>query len=89
MAFTLTRHKTVFGNEAIEHIKVLTDGAEANITTSLRSINAFAIGCISMTAITYTFTENVNSTGTAALGTLGVSGLTSGDEFFITVFGTR
>lgn len=89
MAFTLTRTKTVFGNEAIEHIKVSADGAEANITTSLRKIDAFAIGYISMTAIGYTIFENKTSTSTAALGTLGVSGLTSGDEFFITVFGTR
>lgn len=89
MAFTLTRTKTVFGNEGVEHIKVLTDGAEANITTQLRRIDAFAIGYISMTAIGYTIFPNVTSTSTAALGTLGVSGLTSGDEFYITVFGPR
>lgn len=89
MAFTLTRTKTVFGNEGVEHIRVLADGAEATIATSLRKIDAFAIGYISMTAIGYTIHPNVGSTATAALGSLGVSGLTSGDEFFITVFGTR
>ena len=89
MAFTLTRTKTVYGNQGVEHIKVLADGAEATITTNLRRVDAFAIGYISMTAITYTIHPNVGSTATAALGSLGVSGLTSGDEFYITVFGPR
>jgi hypothetical protein len=89
MAFTLTRTKTVFGNEGVEHIKVLADGAEATIQTSLRRVDAFALGYISMTAIGYTIHPNVGSTATAALGSLGVSGLTSGDEFYITVFGPR
>ena len=87
MAFTITRKNSVFGNERVTHVKVLTDGAEANIETGLGFIDSFSLGIKSMATMTFTLSENVDSSGTAANGIMGASGLTSGDEFFLTVYG--
>ena len=87
MAWTVTKKQTVHGNERVVHLKVLTDSAEQTIQTGLKRIDAFSLGYTSMTAITYTIFENKGSTSTAMGGALGCSGFTSGDAFFITVFG--
>lgn len=89
MAFTVTKTPTVFGNKAVVILNVTADGAEASIDTGLKHIEGHVEGYKSMTAITYTIYRNAGSTATAIGGMLGVSGLTSGDEFCIVVFGTR
>jgi hypothetical protein len=40
-----------------------------------------------MAATTFTMTENKNSSGTASNGYIGISGVTSGDEFHLVVYG--
>jgi len=87
MAFTITRKQTVLGNKRAVLMDVLADGAEANIDTGVDVVEAFSIGVKSMAASTYTMHENVDSSGTASNGYIGTSGLTSGDEFFLIVYG--
>jgi hypothetical protein len=87
MAFTITREHTVFGNKKAVLMDVVADGAEANIDTGIAVITAFSIGVKSMAASTYTMHENVDSSGTASNGKIGVSGLTSGDDFHLIVYG--
>jgi hypothetical protein len=87
MAWTVTRTPVNFGSLNGSVLKVLTDGAESTIDTGLGVIVGFALGHISMTAITTTIYQNQGTTSTAANGVLGCSGFTSGDEFVITVYG--
>ena len=90
MAFTVTfRGKTVHGNERVHHMLVTTDAAEGNISTGLSYINGFSCSPGSMTTSTAlpTVSPNVGTTATANAGNLAMSGATSGDAYYITVFG--
>ena len=87
MAFTVDKVNTVFGNKRVAIMDVTADSAEANLESGLSVIEGYSLGPQSLTTSAFTLNENVDSSGTAANGTLGVSGLTSGDEFFLTVYG--
>jgi len=90
MAFTVTvLKKSVHGDERVHHLSVLTDGAEGAITTGLSYINGFSCSPGSMTTSTAlpTVLPNVGTTATASVGNLAMSGATSGDLYYITVFG--
>lgn len=64
------------------------DSAEQHFRTGLNKILRFEIGQQLLTdgAAGYTY-ANSGSTGTACMGMLGMSGFTSGNEIFITVYG--
>jgi len=90
MAFTVSRTKTVFGNYSTVIIQVTADAAEGNIQAGISNVVGFSVGYSSLstgTAIPHVY-ANANSTGTASPGTIGISGCTSGDVFFITVYGS-
>ena len=87
MAWTLTKTKTVFGDKKVVIIDVTTDSAEATVETGLKRIDGFTMGIQSLTALA-TMLPNVGSTATALNGYIGASGFTSGDEMFLTVYGT-
>ena len=90
MAYTVTVvNKTVHGNERVNRLLVTTDNAEGNIATGLSYVNGFSCTPGSMstgTAVPHIFT-NVGTTATANAGNLAMSGATSGDAYYITVFG--
>ena len=87
MAYTVAKEHTVFGNKKVALLTVTADGAESNIDTGLSVITGYAIGTASMTSYPYSLKINVNSSGTASLGKIGASGITSGDTFFLIVYG--
>ncbi len=88
MAYTVTvLAKTVHGNERVHHLHVLADAATQNINTGLDRVFSYSLGIASMTAVTSHFYINSGAGGTALNGYIGASGLTSGDEFYMTVFG--
>lgn len=88
MAWTVTRYPTVFGNKKVVGLKLTPDSAEANVQTGLSVIEWYSVGHLaSMNSAVPDIRPNVNSTGTAAMGTLGCSGFTSGDDCYVTVFG--
>ncbi len=88
MAFTVTRTPTVFGNKRAVLLNITADGAEANVVTGLEVIEAAVIGQFySMATGGAQIRTNVNSTGTAANGTLGISGLSAAANFDVVVFG--
>ena len=88
MAFTVsTVKKTVFGDMRVHILDVTADGAESNIDTGLEYVDAFAVGAQSIATSAFTLKENADSSGTASNGYVGVSGVASGDAFFITVYG--
>jgi len=88
MAFTVSATPTVFGNKAVRLLSVTTDGAEGNITSGFNVIEGIVMGRIaSMATANIQILKNKNSTATAANGTIGVSGCSSGAEFDLLVFG--
>lgn len=88
MAFTVTKTPTVFGNKRAVILNITADGAEANIETGLSYIEAVTIGQFySMATGGAQVRKNVNSTGTAANGTLGLSGFSANAEVDVVVYG--
>ena len=88
MAFTVTVENTVFGNKNAKLLKITADSAEGNVTTGFGIIDHM-VGHkpISMATANPYIQANKNSSGTAANGTIGVSGVSAGAEFHLLVFG--
>lgn len=87
MAYTVARKKYV-ANTVVNLLDITADAAEANLSTGLSVITHYNITFQSMTTVVGPkFVPNKTSTATAANGTLGISGLTSGDRFFVTIYG--
>lgn len=87
MAWTVTRYPTVFGNKRAVGIKLVADSATSNVETGLSVIEWYTLAPGSMTSALPKIYPNSGAIGTAIAGTLGISGFTSGDECYITVFG--
>lgn len=87
MAYTTSfLKKSVFGDMRVNFIKVTSDSAEQTVFTGLNNILGISYCPQSATTGTKIFI-NVGSTGTALAGWVGLSSVTSGDVFFLTVFG--
>jgi hypothetical protein len=86
MAYTVTRKNTVFGNERAVHLDILADAATQTIETGLKVIHAHAVSIQSAAAVFKCY-ANSNASGVQSMGVLGLSGLTSGDRIYVTVFG--
>ena len=88
MAFTVTTEPTVLGNKSCRIVKITADGAEANITTGYNVVELLLPSkVISMATANVYIQPNKNSSGTAANGTIGISGCSAGAEFHCLVFG--
>ncbi len=87
MAYTIVRTPSDFGNKKVALLDITADSAEATIDTGMLFIEAIAVGPSSMNSSCIHIAVNSGTTGTALVGFLGVSGCTSGDRFFVTVFG--
>jgi hypothetical protein len=91
MAYTVTKvHDHSVGDKKGATYDVTADAAEANISAAslgMKYLDYFHIGIQSITTSFYAMKINVDSSGTAANGGVGISGLTSGDQFFLTVYG--
>jgi hypothetical protein len=88
MAFTVSAEPTVFGNKGTRLLKITADAAEANVASGFNVIDFAVVGKpISMaTANPYVY-ANKDSSGTAANGTIGISGVSAGAEIHVIVFG--
>ncbi len=88
MAFTVTPVITVFGNKNVRILNVVADSAEDNVPSGFSVIECAVIGRVSSMATANAYVQwNKNSSGAAANGTIGVSGVSSGAEFQCVVFG--
>jgi hypothetical protein len=87
MAYTTSfTMKTVLGNERVHGYKITADGATAEIDTGLDVINHFSAHQ-NVTSTNVSILPNVLTAATASNGTLAITGATSGDVFFVTVYG--
>jgi hypothetical protein len=87
MAYTVVRVNSVFGNERVAILKITTDAATQNVGSGLSVIHGIALGIISCNSANFKIGVNSATTGTAVAGTLGITGCTSGDVFYVTCFG--
>jgi len=88
MAFTTSLLvKTVFGDKRVHGYRITADAATQAIDTGLDYIDMFSVGHQSCTTAAFKVAINEGAAGTSTLGTIGISGAASGDEFFITVYG--
>jgi hypothetical protein len=87
MAFTYSvTKKTTFGDQHV-HFGVLTVDATAGaVATGFGTIEHLHLTPKSVTT-GFKVAKNAGATGTSTAGTLAVTGCTSGDEFFFTVYG--
>lgn len=88
MAFTVTSVPTVFGNKNARLVKITADGAEGNVSSGFSLIELMVHGGpLSMATANAYIQPNKNSSGTAANGTIGISGACAGAEYHCLVFG--
>lgn len=92
MAYTYTAAATtVFGNQRVSQGVLTADATSGVVSFGLATITHMTWSAKSMTTNnsgTLTrFRINATAGGVAAAGTLGVSGLVSGDEVYLTVYG--
>jgi hypothetical protein len=88
MAFTVgVAHKTVFGNMRVHILSLTADGAADGIDTGLDFVYGYSLSPVSMTTAAAKVFKNAGATGTSLAGYLGISGVASGDEMQIVVYG--
>lgn len=79
--------RSVFGNKQVQIYSCVADAATGTIVTGLNAVDAIQVTYKSMTSGASKFKMNIGVSGTAIAGTVAVTGVTSGDEFYLTVYG--
>ena len=88
MAFTVTRTvQTVFGDKSVHCYEIAADAATAEIDTGLEYIDHIQPSIMSANSAGPYFSRNTLSAATASNGIFSVTGCTSGDTFFVTIYG--
>lgn len=87
MAYTIVRTQSVFGNMRVVFLDITADAATQTVETGLKNIIGVSTGLQSLSTAGIKVYANSNASGTQSFGVLGMSGLVSGDELFVTVFG--
>ena len=79
--------RSVFGNKAVQIYSCVADGATGTVVTGLQAVDAISVTFKSMSSGATKFKTNIGVSGTAIAGTVAVTGATSGDEFYMIVYG--
>lgn len=88
MAFTVTvNKKTVFGDMRVNMFSIKADATTQTVDTGFDNIVHMDWSAKSMTTSTVKMHKNTGAEGTALVGCIGISGCTSGDEYYVTVYG--
>ena len=87
MAYTVSSKQSVMGNQRVVMMDITADAATQTVETGLKKINAFSSGPQSLSTAGIKIYANSNASGVQSYGVLGLSGLVSGDELFIVVYG--
>lgn len=92
MAFTFTNvTKTVFGNQEVQMGLLTADAASATVSFGLGVLTGLTYVIQSAStngsALLGRWRLNQTAAATASVGDLGISGVTSGDEFLVVVYG--
>lgn len=92
MAFTTTQVvNTVHGNQRVWQGTVTADNTSGAVSFGFSTLTQIHWSPSSSTTnnsgVLPRFRINLGPGGTAAVGTLGISGVVSGDEYYVTVYG--
>lgn len=88
MAFTVAKLKeSVVGDMRFQVLSCTADAATQAIDTGLGYIYGVAFAPQSMASSPWSVRANELAAGTASVGSIGVTGVASGDEFYLTVWG--
>jgi len=88
MAFTVSSvAKTVFGNKRVYDFRVTADAATQTINTGFSTVESAILTPESMTTAAAKLRLNQDVSGTVANGSVAVTGVASGDVFFLKVYG--
>lgn len=88
MAFTVGKiHEDVHGSSRMQVLSCTADAATQAIDTGLDRIYGVAFAPQSMASSPWSIRANELAAGTAAGGQIAVTGVASGDEFYLTVWG--
>lgn len=88
MAFTVaTIHEDVHGKSRFKVMSCTADAATQTIDTGFDAVYGIAVTPKSMTTSAAKFEINQGAAGTAIAGSVSVTGVASGDEFYLNVYG--
>lgn len=87
MAFTVSTSHTVFGNKRVVGAKVTADAASDTIDVGLGTIDFISYAPLSMTTALIVLRPNATAANSSSLGKIGISGVASGDAFYIVAYG--
>jgi len=89
MAFTVstTADDTIFGNARVRYLRVTADGATEALSTGLDVVYSVSYTPQSMATALAAFAINEGVAGTATNGAIGITGVASGDEMLLVVYG--
>lgn len=86
MAYTVTRKQHISGDVRQVLLNITADSATSNVDSGLSFVEAFSVGAQSLTAAVHIY-ANVGAISTSIAGNLGISGCTSGDQFYVICYG--
>jgi hypothetical protein len=88
MAFTATKLKgSVHGDQRVEQYLVAADAASGSVATGLKYVDCVTFAPKSMATAGGKIKANLNDASATANGTVFVSSVASGDDFYLVVFG--
>jgi hypothetical protein len=88
MAYTVSLVvNSVFGNKRVAGYRIAADAASATVQTPLGSIELINHASVSMATSAIRLEANEGPAGTATAGMLHIENATSGDVFYVTVYG--
>lgn len=87
MAYTVSKTNSVFGDKRAVILNITADAATQTVETGLSYIDGFMTGPKSLTTAAIKIYNNVSASGVAANGSIGISGVASGDQFCVVVVG--
>ena len=88
MAFTKSfLAQTTWGNKKLYVYSMTADAGTDAISTDLSSVEFCWTNCVSMTTTAAAFVADAGPAGTSIAGSVGASGLTSGDAFTLFAVG--
>lgn len=87
MAYTVSGlASTVMGDQRVVSLRITPDAA-TGVVSVMNNINFFSVAIQSATTGAGKFAMNELAAGTSVAGMLGISGVASGDEYIVTVYG--
>ena len=88
MAWTTTKKfEYAAGNHKVQAWELTADSATLELDTGLSVVDHVAVAPVSMASSPFSVRKNVTSASVASNGAIALTGVTSGDDLYVTVWG--